>query len=155
MLYINNIKQRNGDNSVTVRDFSNSLRLLLWLPSRSTRSLYVVTLSRPPTISSMKITDCSFRCASPRPRNQLPGSFRQASPVSSRFTSSFIRQHIPHHPHSHHPPLLHSFTPGSKPIFSTNPSHLNRLLYPLDCLRLIWLDRTYHAHQFIKRLTLL
>ena len=85
MLYINNIKQRNGDNSVTVRDFSNSLRLLLWLPSRSTRSLYVVTLSRPPTISSMKITDCSFRCASPRPRNQLPGSFRQ--PRQSRLDS--------------------------------------------------------------------
>jgi len=26
---------------------------------------------------------------------------------------------------SHHLSLLHSFTPGSKPTFSTNPSHLN------------------------------
>ena len=34
---------------------------------------------------------------------------------------------------SHHPSLLHSFTPGSKPTFSTNPFHL-RLLYLLDCL---------------------
>ena len=29
----------------------------------------------------------------------------------------------------HHPSLLHSFTPSSKPTFSTNPSHL-RLLLP-------------------------
>jgi len=28
-----------------------------------------------------------------------------------------------HHPHSRHPSLLLSFTPGSKPIFSTNLSH--------------------------------
>ena len=37
----------------------------------------VVTLSRPPTISSIKITDRSFRYASPRLWNQLPDSFRQ------------------------------------------------------------------------------
>ena len=30
---------------------------------------------------------------------------------------------------SHHPSLLHSFAPGSKPTFSANPSHL-RLLLP-------------------------
>jgi len=30
--------------------------------------------------------------------------------------------HLCHHPHSRHPSLL-SFTPGSKPTFSTNPSH--------------------------------
>ena len=35
-------------------------------PPRSTRSSSVVTLSRPPTISSLKITDRSFRYASPR-----------------------------------------------------------------------------------------
>jgi len=34
--------------------------------------------------------------------------------------SSYLR----HHHHSQHPFLLHSFTPGSKPTFSTNPSHL-------------------------------
>ena len=28
-----------------------------------------------------------------------------------------------HHPHSRHPSLLLSFTPGSKPTFSTNPFH--------------------------------
>ena len=46
-------------------------------PPRSTRSSSVVTLSRPPTISSLKITDRSFRYASPRLWNQLPDSFRQ------------------------------------------------------------------------------
>ena len=34
-------------------------------------------LSRPPTVSSLKITDRSFRYASPRLLNQLPVSFRQ------------------------------------------------------------------------------
>jgi len=46
-------------------------------PPRGTRSSSVVTLSRPPTISSLKITDRSFRYASPRLWNQLPDSFRQ------------------------------------------------------------------------------
>jgi len=31
--------------------------------------------------------------------------------------------HLCHHLHSRHPSLLHSFTPGSKPTFSINPSH--------------------------------
>jgi len=47
-------------------------------PPRSTRSSSVVTLSRPPTISSLKITDRSFKYASPRLWNQLPDSFRQS-----------------------------------------------------------------------------
>ena len=37
--------------------------------------------------------------------------------------------HLSHHPHSRHPSLLHYFTPGSKPTFSTNPSH-RRFLSP-------------------------
>ena len=31
--------------------------------------------------------------------------------------------HLCHHSHSRHPSLLLSFTPGSKPSFSTNPFH--------------------------------
>jgi len=46
-------------------------------PPCSTRSSSVVTLSRLPTISSLKITDRSFRYASPRHGNQIPDSFRQ------------------------------------------------------------------------------
>ena len=37
--------------------------------------------------------------------------------------------HLSHHPHARHRSLLLSFTPGSKPTFSTNPSH-HRFLLP-------------------------
>jgi len=35
-----------------------------------------------------------------------------------------LSAHLYYHHHAHHPSLLHSFTPGSKPTFLTNPSHL-------------------------------
>ena len=58
------------------------LNLLICLisvqPPRATRSSSVVTLSRPPTSSSLKITNRSFRYASPHLWNQLPVSFRQS-----------------------------------------------------------------------------
>jgi len=94
-------------------------------PPRSTRSSSVVTLSRLPTISSLKVTDRSFRYASTHLWNQLPDSFRQPrqscldSPPHSLVISIIITTVIIHH----------SFTPSSKPTFSTNPSHL-RLLLP-------------------------
>ena len=46
-------------------------------PPRATRSSSVATLSRPPTSSALKITNRSFRYASPHLWNQLPVSFRQ------------------------------------------------------------------------------
>jgi len=65
---------------------------------RSTRSSSIVTLARPPSSSSLKITDRSFRYASPCLWNQLPFSLRQPdsgtsssvsySPVPSPITSS-------------------------------------------------------------------
>ena len=83
-------------------------------PPRSTRSSSVVTLSRLPTISLLKITDRSFRYASPRLWNQLPDSFRQprqscldspphslisssllSSPLSSSITPSLQAQNLP------------------------------------------------------------
>jgi len=73
---------------------------------RSTRSSSVVTLSRPPTISSLEITDRSFRYASPRLWSQLPDSFRQPhqscldTPPHS-FVSSSLSS----------PPLSSSITP--------------------------------------------
>jgi len=39
-----------------------------------------------------------------------------------------LSAHLYCHHHYHHPSLFHSFTPGSKPTFSTNPSHLRFLL---------------------------
>ena len=65
-------------------------------PPRSTRSTSLVTLARPPTSSSLRITDRSFQYASPRLWNQLPAPLRQprtnlsnsASPSSMSGTSS-------------------------------------------------------------------
>jgi len=81
-------------------------------PHRSTCSS-VVTLSRPPTISSLKITDRSFRYAAPRLWNQLTDSFRQpcqscldslphslaslsllSSPLSSSITPSLFHSRL-------------------------------------------------------------
>jgi len=46
-------------------------------PSRSTRSSSLVTVARPPTSSLLRISDCSFRYASPCLWNLLPGTLRQ------------------------------------------------------------------------------
>ena len=81
--------------------------LIFVQPPRSTRSSSAVTLSRPPTISSLKITDRSFRYASPRLWNQLPDSFRQPrqscldSPPHSLVSSSLLSS-----------PLSSSITPS-------------------------------------------
>jgi len=58
------------------------------------------------------------------------------------------------------PSLFHSFTSGSKPTFSTNPSHLNRLLVPSGLpSRIMGLDWTssssssfylFHSHNAVK-----
>ena len=63
--------------------------------------------------------------------------------------------HLCHHPHSRHPSLLLSFTPGSKPTFSTNPSH-RRFLLPTRLPHdngTAGLEQTYHAHHFILSFT--
>jgi len=98
-------------------------------PPRSTRSSSIVTLAHPPTRSSLKITDRSFRHASPRLWNQLPNSFRQPrrhlslpdSPLS-QLTSS---------PSSS--PLSQSITPS---LFH---SKLKTFLFHKS------LDHTYHS----------
>ena len=59
--------------------------------------------------------------------NSLIHSVSLASHVSTHLLIH-LSAHLCHHPHSRHPSLLHSFTPGSKPTFSTNPSHLRFLL---------------------------
>ena len=83
-------------------------------PPRSTRSSSVVSFSRPPTVSSLKITHRSFRYASPRLWNQLSDSFLQSHqscldsplhsfvssslsspPLSSSITLSFQAQNLP------------------------------------------------------------
>ena len=82
----------------------------------------------PSCISSLNITYRSFRYASRRLWNQLPDSSRQPSQLVSHVSTHLLihlSAHLCHHHHSQHPSLLHSFTPGSKPSYSTNSSHLN------------------------------
>ena len=102
-------------------------------PPHSTRSSSLVTLARPPTSSSLRITDRSFRYASPCLWYQLPISFRQP-----RFSPSVsvLPDHAPTtSSHSANSPLSQSitpvplsFTPASRPtflhIFHTIPSSL-------------------------------
>ena len=99
-------------------------------PPRNTCSSSLVTLACLPASSSLRITDRSFRCASPYLWNQLPPSLRQlhstsvfyfcfpsstssvASPLSLSTTHSLFHSHL-------------------KPIFSTNHSH-HRLFFFLQ-----------------------
>jgi len=67
--------------------------------SFSTCSSSVVTLSQPLTSSKLKITNCSFRCASRYPWNKLPPLFRQP--------------HIPDWSPSPSPYVISSFSPSS------------------------------------------
>ena len=60
--------------------------------------------------------------------NSLIHSVSLASHVSTHLLIQ-LSAHLYYHQHSRHPSLLHSFNPGSKRTFSTNPSHL-RLLLP-------------------------
>ena len=96
---------------------------------RSTRSSSVVTLARPPTSSSLKITDRVCRYASPRFWNQLPLSLRKphsgtsscisCSPIPSPTTSS-----------SSDSPLCTFITPS---LFQTRlKTYLFHKSYPLN-----------------------
>ena len=117
---------------LTTAQHSYLHNLISLQPPRSTRSSSVVTLSRPPTISSLKIADRSFRYASPRLWNQLPDSFRQPhhscldSPphplINSLLSSSPLSSSIT-------PSLFHSRLKTY--TFSTNLSH-RRFLLPTE-----------------------
>jgi len=77
---------------------------------RSTRSSSVVTLARPPSSSYLKITDCSFRYASPCLWIQLPFSLRKPhSGTSSSISCSPIPSPITSFSNS---PLCTSITPS-------------------------------------------
>ena len=85
---------------------------------RSTRSSSVVTLARPPSSSSLKITDRSFRNASLCLWNQLPLSLRQPhSGISSSFPAHLFL----------HPSLL----PLDSPLCSSITLSLRLKSYPI------------------------
>ena len=93
------------------------------------------------------VTDLSFRCA----------FFRIDFHVYFVSITSLVSIHLLIHSstdlcHHHHSqkPLLHSFNPDQKRTFSTNPSHLNKLLVlPGLSSRIIGLIRAYHNRRFI------
>jgi len=89
---------------------------------RSTRSSDIITLSRPPSTSSLKVNNRSFRHASPCQWNQLPKELRClqiTKTYHSHLISHMSVRHFLHH-HCHHPLLILTSTPGSKLFFSTN-----------------------------------
>jgi len=93
-------------------------------PPRSTGSSSVVTFSRPPIPSQIAHLDM---------HHLVFGINFQIHSVSLTILVSIhllihFSTHLCHHTHSRHPSLLHSFTPGSKPTFSTNPLHRRFLL---------------------------
>ena len=125
-----------------------SLFNFLAVPSSS-----LVTFSRPPTIS-LKITDSSFRYASPRFWNQLSDSFRQLhhccldSPphplVNPSFSSSPLSSSIT-------PSLFHS----RLKTYLFNKSFQPKTSFTYwTAFMIMGLDRTYHTHQFIFSFTL-
>ena len=123
--------------------------LISFQPHCSTRTSSVVTLSRPSTISSLKITDRSFRHASPRLWNQLPDYFVSlVSPVSIHLIQ--LSTHLCHHHHSHHSSLLHFFHSRLK-TYLFNKSFPPQLYFftHWTAFMIMGLYRTYHAHQLI------
>ena len=83
---------------------------------RSTRSSSVVTISRPPTSSSLKITNRSFQHAAPRLWNKLPHSFRNLIYILVFHLLTTLHTLDPHcHHHCfHHQSLRLFFTPDLK-----------------------------------------
>jgi len=70
---------------------------------RSTRSSSVVRISRPPTSSSLIITNRSFQHAAPHLWNKLPHSFREPHPHPGLSPSHRLHKSDPHcHHHFYH-----------------------------------------------------
>ena len=116
----------------------------LFNPLHSTRCSSVVTLFRPLSPhwkSQIAHLDMHHPISG---INSLIHSVSLASHVSTHFLID-LSAHVCHHHHSGHP-QLHSFTAGSKPTFSTNPSHLNTSS-PLD--HGTGPDQTCHACRLI------
>jgi len=113
----------NFENSCNVASTSQRMKFdLCWLTLYWNSFFFFCYLSRPSSSSSLKITDRSFRYASPCLWDKLPGSFRQPNP--DHFFSLFLTEstHLSYHHHCHCPSLLLFSTLNSKTTFSLNPS---------------------------------
>ena len=123
-------------------------------PPRSTRFSSLITLVRPPTSSSLRITDRSFRYDSPCLWNQLPSS-RLRQPHSSPSVSNFPADAPATSSYSLNLPLSPSITPS---LFH---SRLNTYLFHKSFFHhrlpsglrtdstALWLVRFYWASRFL------
>ena len=101
---------------------------------RSTRSSSVVTISGPPTSSSLKITNRSFQHAAPHLWNQLPHSFREPHPhlgLSPSHHPTDVGSTLSSH-HFYHQSLLLFFTPDLK---HTSPQVFSTIDFSIDTHR--------------------
>ena len=93
-------------------------------PPRATLSSSVVTLCRPSTSPSLRITNRSFRYAMHHLISGINFLSHSASVAQNTLLmTSHSLIHLPPAHHSHPPPHIHCFIPGSKLIFSTNIFH--------------------------------
>ena len=82
-------------------------------PCRNTRSSSTVTLARPPTRSSLKITNRSFQYAAPCLWNELPlifASLVRHSLHHFHLSHMAVHHHLLHHLHDHHYIFSYSFS---------------------------------------------
>ena len=89
-------------------------------PHCSTHSSNVITLSHPPSSSSVTVDNCSFTHASPCLWNQLTKELRLPTDHKDLSLSSDLTHVSFLHQYCHHPLLLLTSTPDSKIIFSIN-----------------------------------
>ena len=111
---------------------------------RSTRSSSVVTLSCHPTTSALKITDRSFRYASPRLWNQLPDSFcqRHQSCLDSSCSSSTCQPIFVIIPAHHSRPTM----------FNTLPDDLRYPAVSTSTFRQSLKTHLFSAYQHVQRI---
>jgi len=105
------------------------LHLISVQPRHNTRSSSMVTLARPSTRSSLKITNRCFRYAAPCLWNELPTGLREPRQTQSLALSpiSHMAVHHLHHLHYHHLHLLllaQYFILNSRLGSSANPFRL-------------------------------
>ena len=114
--------------------------------ARSNRFSSVVTISRPPTSSSLKITNRSFQHAAPHLWNKLPHPHLGLS--TSHRPIHTLDSHCHHH-HFHHQSLLLFFTLDLKHTSSSSLFH-HRLLhrYSLDWSHVLQAGPFSLAHRF-------
>ena len=100
---------------------------------RNTRLSSVITLARPPTRSSLKITSHSFRYHHPTSGINFLTHFVNHVLICLfliHLFSTIISPRECYHHHSYHPSSRHSSIPNSKLSYSSNPT-LHRHLAPL------------------------